>query len=54
MVCEEFALYFILIDQVLYKIIRNQITEPIMLALLLLTVTLNLPNKKDRQGILNF
>ena len=25
MVCEEFALYFILINQILYEIIRNQL-----------------------------
>ena len=32
MVCEEFAFYFMLFDQVLYKIIRNPHTELIMSA----------------------
>ena len=40
MVCEEFALYFISIKQILYKIIRNQLKQPNKSALLLVTAPL--------------
>ncbi len=51
MVCEEFALYFILISQILYEIIRNQLKQPIKSAPLLITAPLIL---SDKQGILHF
>ena len=51
MVCEEFALYFILINQILYEIIRNQLKQPIKSASLLVTAPLIL---SDKQGILHF